>query len=72
LRPRRSFESETIAGASALGSTTVRFRSRLETPINVDLETRNHLYRIAQAVQNALKHARARVVEIDLWCANAV
>jgi two-component system, LuxR family, sensor kinase FixL len=45
----------------------VRFRSRLETAITLNLEARNHLYRIAQeAVQNSLKHARATTVEIEL------
>jgi PAS domain S-box-containing protein len=59
---------EVLAGRSSFGSTVVRFRSRLETPITLDLEARNHLYRIAQeAVQNALKHAHARIVEIELW-----
>jgi PAS domain S-box-containing protein len=62
---------EALAARSALGGTAVRFRSRLETAITVDLETRNHLYRIAQeAVQNALKHAHARSIDIELW-ANA-
>jgi PAS domain S-box-containing protein len=59
---------EALAARSSLGATPVRFRSRLESPITLDLETRNHLYRIAQeAVQNALKHARARHVDIELW-----
>jgi PAS domain S-box-containing protein len=59
---------EALAGRSSFDNTKVRFRSRLETPITLDLETRNHLFRIAQeAVQNALKHAGAGAVEIDLW-----
>ncbi len=59
---------EALAGRSSLGSAVVRFRSRLDTSINLDLEVRNHLFRIAQeAVQNALKHADAGVVEIELW-----
>jgi PAS domain S-box-containing protein len=58
---------QALANRSCLGSTTVRFRSRLESSLNLDLEIRNHLYRIAQeAVQNALKHACARFIEIEL------
>jgi PAS domain S-box-containing protein len=58
----------TLASRSSFGGTVVRFRSRLEIPMIVDLEVRNHLYRIAQeAVQNALKHSRAGLVEIELW-----
>jgi PAS domain S-box-containing protein len=59
---------EALAGRSCVGRTVVLFRQRMETSITLELETRNHLYRIAQeAVQNALKHAQARVIEIDLW-----
>jgi PAS domain S-box-containing protein len=59
---------EALAARSSFGGTAVLFHSRLETPITLDLEVRNHLYRIAQeAVQNALKHSRAGIVEIDLW-----
>jgi len=59
---------EGLAARSSVGSTVVRFRPHLECPIALDVEARNHLYRIAQeAVQNALKHAGARVIEIELW-----
>jgi PAS domain S-box-containing protein len=59
---------ELLAARSSLDTTAVRFNSRLESPLILDLEVRNHLYRIAQeAVQNALKHANARIVEIELW-----
>src|SRR3984885_723543 len=59
---------ESLAARSSFGNTVVRFRARLETSITLDLETGNHLYRISQeAVQNALKHAGSRVIEIDLW-----
>ncbi|HEX3848880.1 MAG TPA: PAS domain S-box protein [Steroidobacteraceae bacterium] len=59
---------DALAARSSLGGVTVRSRARLDAAIMLDLETRNHLYRIAQeAVQNALKHAQARHVDIDLW-----
>jgi PAS domain S-box-containing protein len=59
---------EMLAARSSVGIAKVRFRSRVETPITLDLEACNHLFRIAQeAVQNALKHARARIVDIELW-----
>jgi signal transduction histidine kinase len=59
---------EALAVRSSFGNTLVRFRSRLDTPITLDLEAAIICIRIAQeAVQNALKHARARAVEIDLW-----
>jgi PAS domain S-box-containing protein len=58
---------EALAARSSFGGTVVRFRSRLETAITLNLEARNHLYRIAQeAVQNSLKHARATTVDIEL------
>jgi PAS domain S-box-containing protein len=58
---------EALAARSSFGGTVVRFRSHLETEITLNLDTRNHLYRIAQeAVQNSLKHARATTVEIEL------
>jgi PAS domain S-box-containing protein len=59
---------EALAGRSSFGTAVVLFRPRLECPITLDLDTRNHLYRIAQeAVQNALKHAAAGIIEIELW-----
>ena len=59
---------ESLAARSSFGNAVVRFRARLESSITLDLEARNHLYRIAQeAVQNSLKHARPRVIDIDLW-----
>jgi PAS domain S-box-containing protein len=58
---------EALAARSSFGGTVVRFRSHLESAITLNLEARNHLYRIAQeAVQNSLKHARATTVEIEL------
>jgi signal transduction histidine kinase len=58
---------EALAARSSFGGTVVRFRSHMETEITLNLDARNHLYRIAQeAVQNSLKHARATTVEIEL------
>lgn len=58
---------EALAARSSFGGTVVRFQSRLDIAITLNLEARNHLYRIAQeAVQNSLKHARATTVEIEL------
>jgi PAS domain S-box-containing protein len=59
---------EVLAARSCLDNTVVRFSPRLDSTLTLDLEVRNHLYRIAQeAVQNALKHASARIIEIELW-----
>ena len=59
---------EALAARSCVGGTVVRFRAHVECPLALDVEARNHLYRIAQeAVQNALKHAAARSIEIELW-----
>jgi PAS domain S-box-containing protein len=56
-----------LAKASTVGDTRVELRTRLEADLRLTLEARTHLYRIAQeAVQNALKHAAARHVEIRL------
>jgi PAS domain S-box-containing protein len=58
---------ETLAQRGSLSGIPVRFHSRLETPIALDLKVRNHLYRIAQeAVQNALKHSGASAIDIEL------
>ena len=59
---------ESLAHTSSLSGTPVRSRTRMEAPLLAPLEVRSHLLRIAQeAVQNALKHASAKRVEIDLW-----
>jgi PAS domain S-box-containing protein len=58
---------EALARRSSLSGTPVRFRTRSEAPLDIDLKVRNHLYRIAQeAVQNALKHSDAHAIDIDL------
>lgn len=58
---------QALARRSSLSGTPVRFRARHDTPMNIELKVRNHLYRIAQeAVQNALKHAGATAIDIEL------
>jgi PAS domain S-box-containing protein len=56
-----------LARRSSLGEVAVEFRGDLTAPVDIDLPGRSHLYRIAQeAVQNALKHAGARSIEVEL------
>ena len=56
-----------LAQRSSLSGTVVRFQATREAPVQIDLKTRNHLYRIAQeAVQNALKHSGADTILIEL------
>ncbi len=58
---------QALAARSSLSGTPVRFRARHDAPQNIELKVRNHLYRIAQeAVQNALKHAGATAIDIEL------
>jgi len=58
---------QALARRSSLSGTPVRFRAHHDAPINIELKVRNHLYRIAQeAVQNALKHAGATAIDIEL------
>jgi PAS domain S-box-containing protein len=60
---------QALARRSSLSGTPVRFHSRHNAPMNIELKVRNHLYRIAQeAVQNALKHAGATAIDIELSC----
>ena len=57
-----------LARRTSVGGVAVTFRSRLQIPLPLNLESRSHLYRIAQeALQNALKHAAASAVAIDLY-----
>ena len=56
-----------LAEASSLGGLKVHVHTRLEAPLTLPLEARNHLFRIAQeALQNAQKHAAARTIDIEL------
>lgn len=54
-----------LARTSSIAGTAVELHSRFEAPLRLTLEAATHLYRIAQeAVQNALKHAAARRIEV--------
>jgi PAS domain S-box-containing protein len=56
-----------LARRSSLSGLRVDYRGSIAIPLLIGLDTRNHLYRIAQeAVQNALKHAGAKSIEIIL------
>jgi PAS domain S-box-containing protein len=56
-----------LAKSSAVGETLVETRTHIESDLRLTFESKTHLYRIAQeALQNALKHADARRVEIRL------
>jgi len=56
-----------LAEAGSAGDLKVRLSTRLEAPLTLPLEARNHLFRIAQeALQNAQKHSGARHVDIEL------
>lgn len=56
-----------LAQSSAVGEIRVEARTHIESELRLPLEARTHLYRIAQeAVQNALKHADARRIEVRL------
>jgi len=56
-----------LARSSTVGETRVELSTRMESDLRLTFESRTHLYRIAQeALQNALKHAAARRVEIRL------
>jgi PAS domain S-box-containing protein len=56
-----------LTRSSRVGETLVELSTHVESDLRLTLEARTHLYRIAQeALQNALKHADARRVEIRL------
>lgn len=57
-----------LARRASLSGTAVSFRARGASGLTQDAEALDHFYRIAQeAVQNALKHAAATQIEIELW-----
>ncbi len=56
-----------LARRMSIGGVEVGCECRIDGILGLDIETRAHLFRIAQeAVQNALKHAAARTVSISL------
>jgi len=56
-----------LAKSSTVGETLVEVSTHMESDLHLTFESKTHLYRIAQeALQNALKHAAARRVEIRL------
>lgn len=56
-----------LARSSTVGETLVELSTYAESDLRLTFESKTHLYRIAQeALQNALKHADARRVEIRL------
>jgi len=55
-----------LAESGSASGIQVRVNTRLEAPLTLPLEARNHLFRIAQeALQNAQKHAGARHIDIE-------
>jgi PAS domain S-box-containing protein len=62
-----------LARRASMSGTPVRFQIRRTVPLAVPTEASDHIYRIAQeAVQNALKHASARAIDIELWTDNSM
>ena len=58
---------EALARTSSLSGTDVHAELDFDAELALPLETRSHLLRIAQeAVQNALKHAHASTIEVQL------
>jgi len=56
-----------LAAASSTSSVQVRFTDLTDGLVVIPVDDRGHLFRIAQeAVQNALKHAAARYIDIGL------
>ena len=72
LSPLSGADGNLVAALSQLaehgsaGGLRVQLHSRLEAPLTLPLEARNHLFRIAQeALQNAQKHAGAKSIDIE-------
>jgi PAS domain S-box-containing protein len=64
---------EDLAKRSSLSGITVRFVDKHGGAPVRELKVRHHLFRIAQeAVQNALKHSRAKLIEIELFADDAL
>jgi signal transduction histidine kinase len=62
-----------LARRASMSGTPVRFQIRRTVPLAVPTEASDHIYRIAQeAVQNALKHASASAIDIELWTDNSM
>lgn len=58
---------DALARRASLSGTPVHFRASGGAPLALDTEALDHFYRIAQeAVQNALKHAAAAAIDIEL------
>jgi len=61
-----------LATSASRADTVVAFRADLHVPVALPVEVRGHLFRIAQeAVQNALKHARAQRIDVELTSTTA-
>ncbi len=58
---------EMVKVQSSAGDAEIRFSQAGDAPLTLDLEAKDHLYRIAQeALTNARRHARARRIEVLL------
>jgi PAS domain S-box-containing protein len=73
LSPLTSVEGDLVAGLSRLASETAAGRARVRVEVDTDeslemsVEDRSHLYRIAQeAIQNAQKYAAASRIDVQL------
>lgn len=61
-----------LARRASMSGTQVSFRTRGDVQLVTRTAVSDHIYRIAQeAVQNALKHAAAASIDIELWADKA-